>query len=216
VASIALQADSLKLDGPNTKTVVEEIEGVQSVLTEVKDEIAKARDVAKAEQDTPEDTPEDDTPKGAVETLEEVAEALKVRKAGAKMSAARLKRFATALKELQSLLREVEGDTKKDVSPTPSPTPTEPEPEPEAEAASTDEPAVEPEGDSAVVKTLRGEVEDLRKQVQVLKSAPAPSQALAVEPSEPTPVSEEDYDWPADMNKPLGEGDVPVEKSFHG
>lgn len=202
VASVTLQADSLKLeDGPNPGTVVKEIEAVQSLLEEVKGEIATTKGLLKSDSEPAEPTATD-APKGAVEALEEVVEALKVRKAGAKMSAARLARFASALDELKTLLREVGGDTKKGVT-EPSPAPT------------TPAPAAAPE-ESTVVKSLRSEVADLRKQVHLLKSSPAPSQALAVEGSEPTPVAEEDYAWPADMNKPLGEGDVPVEKSFYG
>lgn len=195
VASVTLQADSLKLeDAPNAATVVKEIEEVQAVLTAVKEEIATAKSIAKTEA-----TEAPDAPKGAVETLEEVAAALRVRKAGAAMSAARLKRFASALNELKGLLGEVQGDTTKGMSTAAPPT-----------LASA--PAAPVQTD--VEKSLRGELADLRKQVQVLKSAPAPSNALAVEPTnEPAPV--QDYDWPQDMNKPLGSGDVPVEKSFH-
>lgn len=206
VASVALQADALKLaDGPNAKTVAAEIEAVQTVLNTVKEKIA-AEKALKAATPEPEVTPAAEVPPSdAVAQLEELAKTFAVEKAGAAMSAGRLKRFTTALSQLAELLSEVGGDAK--ALPLAEKTIT------KAEAPAPAEPVTKAEPTETV--ELRAEVAKLRREITVLKREPVASQSLPVEKSNPQAGISEDYAWPADMNKPLGPNDVPVEKSFY-
>lgn len=207
VASVALQSDSLKLgDGPNEKTVIAEIESVKSVLDGMKDKIAEVSKklddaeniVAKGDgiEDTRSSEPEDSEDNRTVGELENLVES--IGKSGAKMSKSRQQRFAAALEDLASILQEVSGaDVEKTASPV----------EPETSTA----PAENPE---LVAKLAKAEAdrEELRKENAALRRTPAVSQALPVEKAE---VSEDDnFSWPADMTKPLGRDDVPVEKRF--
>lgn len=205
VASVALQADALKLDeGPNAKTVAAEIEAVQAVLSEVKAKIAAEKSI-KAAAPVPTAAP---AKNDAVDQLEALAKSLTIEKAGAAMSAGRLQRFSEALTQLAMLLGEVGGDTKA-ISGSGS-----------TKAAKAEAPApVAPVAKAAVVDvekaSLQAEVTKLRREITVLKREPVASQSIPVEKSNPQAGTPEEYTWPADMNKPLGRNDVPVDKSFY-
>lgn len=211
VASVTLQADALKLDsGPNAQTVVAEIEAVQSVLNSVKEKIAAEKAIKAAKSEDAPAPVQTEAPKtesnDAVAKLEDLAKQLTVEKAGAAMSSGRLKRFTNALSQLAQLLSEVGGDAK-------SLSGAESEKAVKTEAPAAVAPAIKAE--SADAAALKAEVAKLRRENAVLKREPAASQSLPVEKSNPQAGNPEDYAWPADMNKPLGRNDVPVEKSFY-
>lgn len=198
VAAVTLAASDLKLDsGPNAATVVSEIESVQQVLEDVKAKIAaeKAIKAAVPEPAPIVATPEPSAASIAIANLEELAKRLKVEKAGAAMSANRLKRFSTALTELANILAEVGGDTEKSIS-------------------TNAQPPIAPVTKGVAEAVMKAELDALRREVATLKRAPAVSQAMPAEHSTQAGTTE-DFAWPADMNKPLGRNDVPADRSFY-
>lgn len=237
VASVCMQAESLKVDGPTMETVAAEIDKVTQALNDVKAELGVAKSLLKGADDNDADAAAA-TDKGkeldsTIASLEAMAAELKktaeakVAKAGAAMSAGRLKRYQSALKELLSVLREVGGDVKSvmpddeakgskgkakkaDEAPAPAqPTAAKTQDQPEA-GKPADEPAA-----LAKREAEAAELAKLRKENAVLKASPVPSQAIPVEGGDTNPTAD-DFDWPMDMNKPLGRDHVPAEKSFHG
>lgn len=224
VASVTLQADALKLDPrPGPESVAGEIDAVVRVLTEVKAQISTTKALLSGATEAPAQEAASKATEldNAVDALRVVAASLHTptAKAGAAMSAGRLKRFHNALKELLSVLREVGGDTKAlTEGETEKGKGKKPAMKASAPAATPSAPAAAPEITDLAkrLSSVEAENDRLHREITVLKASPVPSQALVVEDGDPNPTAEDDFDWPMDMNQPLGRDDVPVEKSFHG
>jgi len=171
-------------------------------------EAAKGDDVEAKDDDAKGDT-EADVEAKAKDDDAETAKGDDVEKAGAGMKRARLERFKGAMKTLQELLSELDGDPmgKADAADDAA----------DAKVTKAEETAAnmaaQIEELQSVVKSQADKISQAQTEIEKLRGSAGESNTIPV--GDVSKNADQEIDWPFDLNRPLGKDQVETNKSFH-